>query len=215
MPPALLALAPVVAKGAQTLIQHKQQGAANKTAAAQAKQDALAADAQAKLDWEEKQNSPAAQMARFKNTFALGKLGGKLGGIDKVPKSIAAYYNAQRAMPTYTGQSSYREPVKASGGGWNIAAGIADALGQYSPSSFAKPKSAALPAATGFGAGSSFGNEFKTGQLASVLSSAAPAVTSFTRQPWDQTQLQYSTPGSRMPTVFSPSNYDPKTGRAF
>jgi hypothetical protein len=169
MPPALLALAPVVAKGAQTLIQHKQQGAANKTAAAQAKQDALAADSQAKLDWEEKQNSPAAQMARFKNTFALGKLGGKLGGIDKIPKSIAAYYNSQRAMPTYTGQSSYREPVKAGGGGWNIAAGITDALSQYSPSSFKKGPSAGLPAATGFGAGSSFGSPYATGQVNQAL----------------------------------------------
>jgi hypothetical protein len=179
MPPALLALAPVVASGVGSLIKSKQASNAKKTAQAQAKQDALAADAQAKLDWEEKQNSPAAQAARFKSTFSLGKLAGHLGGMDKVPKSVAAYYNSQRAMPTYTAQSSYQEPVKSSGGGWNLAAGIADALGQYSPSSFKKAPSAGLPAATGFGAGSTFGNEggpsgsqfdlFKTGQVKNAL----------------------------------------------
>lgn len=163
MPPALLALAPVVAKGVGTLIQSKQASNAKKTAAAQAKQDALAADAQAKLDWEEKQNSPAAQAARFKNTFTLGKLAGHLGGMDKVPKSIAAYYNSLRTMPTYTGQSSYQEPVKAGGGGWNLAAGITDALGYLDTSKIGAPKASAGL----MGAGNQAA--YNTGQLKSLI----------------------------------------------
>jgi hypothetical protein len=168
MPPALLALAPVVAKGVGTLISSKQKSNQAKTEQAQAKQDALAADAKAKADWETQQNSAANQTSRFKNTFALGSLAGHLGGMDKVPKSIAAYYNSLRTTPQYTGTSSYQEPVKSSGGGWNLAAGITDALSQYSPSSFAKPKSA-LPTATGFGEGSSFGQPYATGQVKNAL----------------------------------------------
>lgn len=211
----LAALAPVIAKGIGSLISHKQNKSKEKQAQEQAKLDAAAADAQAKQQWEAQQNNPQAQAARYKNTLQLGRLAAGLGGMDKVPKSMAAYYNSMRSMPQYTGTSSYVAPAQKKGSGWDIAAGVTDALGYLDTSKLGKPK-ATLPAPTGFGTGSSFGNE--SAQIgAGLITGRAtnPAVTSITRQPWDQTQLQYSTPGSRTPTVFSPTNYDPKTGRAF
>ena len=126
--PLLAALAPVIAKGVGNLISGKKASNAAKTAEAQRKKEVEAADAKAKLDWEGQQNSPAAQAARFKNTLQLGRLSGSMGGLDKLPPSIKNYYQTQRTMPTYTGQSSYIEPVKAKGGGWNFLGGVADAL---------------------------------------------------------------------------------------
>jgi len=126
--PFLKMVAPVVAKGVSSLIGSKQKSNAAKTAEAQRKKEVEAADAKAKLDWEGQQNSPAAQAARFKNTLQLGRLSGSMGGLDKLPPSIKNYYQTQRTMPTYTGQSSYIEPVKAKGGGWNFLGGVADAL---------------------------------------------------------------------------------------
>ena len=167
----LAALAPVIAKGIGSLISHKQQSNQAKTLEAQRKQEALAADEQAKRDWETTQNSAANQSARFKNTFSLGKLAGHLGGMDKVPKSIAAYYNSLRTMPQYTGTSSYREPVKSSGGGWNLAAGITDALGYFDPSAMKgkAPMSSGQPTGQVLSSnvmpGSSRNDIFDTGQI--------------------------------------------------
>jgi len=211
----LAALAPVLAKGIGSLINHKKASNAAKTAEAQRKLEATQADALAKQQWESQQNSPAAQAARFKNTLQLGRLSGSMGGLDKLPPSIAKYYQSMRTMPEYSAQSSYIEPVKAKGGGWNFLGGVADALSYLDTSKLGAPKSN-IPQATGFGSGSSFGNESGGSGLSALTdrlkASVTPAVTAFTRQPWDQTHLQYS--GGK-PTVFSPTNYDANTGRAF
>jgi len=211
----LAALAPVLAKGIGSLINHKKASNAAKTAEAQRKLEAQQADAKAKLDWEGQQNSPAAQAARFRNTMQLGRLSGAMGGLDKLPPSVRNYYQSLRKMPEYSGQSSYIEPAKQTGKGWDFLGGVTDALSYLDTSKLGKPKSA-LPAATGFGSGSSFGNESGGSGLSALTdrlkASVTPAVTAFTRQPWDQTHLQYS--GGK-PTVFSPTNYDANTGRAF
>jgi hypothetical protein len=155
----LAALAPVLAKGIGSLINHKKASNAAKTAEAQRKLEAQQADALAKQQWEGQQNAPGAQTARFKNTMQLGRLSGAMGGLDKLPPSIAKYYQSMRTMPEYSAQSSYVEPAKQTGKGWNFLGGVADALSYLDTSKLGKPKSAAP---TGFGAGSSFGNEQAT-----------------------------------------------------
>lgn len=124
----LAALAPVVAKGISSLISYKQQSSAAKQQEEQRKLEAQRADELAKQQWEAQQNSPAAQASRFKNTLQLGRLAGAMGGMDKVPASIAKYYQAQRTMPQYTGTSSYVPTAKKGGGGWDFAGGVMDAL---------------------------------------------------------------------------------------
>ena len=124
----LAALAPVLAKGIGSLISHKQNKSAQKQAEEQRKLEAQQADAAAKQQWEAQMNSPQAQAARYKNTLQYGRLAAGLGGLDKVPKSMAAYYNSVRTMPEYSGVSSYVPTAEKGGGGWDFAAGLTDAL---------------------------------------------------------------------------------------
>lgn len=124
----LAALAPVLASGISGLIGHKQKKSAEKQAEEQRRLEAQQADALAKQQWEAQQNSPTAQTARFKNTFALGRLGGAMGGLDKIPPSIKAYYESLRTMPEYSAQSSYVPTAPKGGGGWDFAGGVMNAL---------------------------------------------------------------------------------------
>ncbi len=124
----LAALAPVLAKGIGNLIGGKQKKAAAKQAEEQRRLEATQADALAKQQWEGQQNSPAAQAARFKNTLQLGRLSGSMGGLDKLPPSIAKYYQSQRTMPEYSAQSSYVPTAPTKSGPWNFLGGVADAL---------------------------------------------------------------------------------------
>jgi hypothetical protein len=135
----LAALAPVLASGVSKLISHKQGQSKEKQAEEQRKLEAQQADALAKQQWEEQQNSSAAQTGRYKNTFALGKLAGHMGGLDKVPKSIAAYYNSMRSMPEYNAQSSYVPTAKKGGGAWDFLGGVTDALSYLDTSKLKKP----------------------------------------------------------------------------
>lgn len=124
----LAALAPVIAKGVGSLIGHKQQSSAQKQAEAMRKAEADRALEEQKAQWNAAQNSPAAQASRFKNTFALGRLAGSMGGMDKIPPSIAKYYQNLRTMPEFTGTSSYIPTPKKGGGVWDFAGGVMDAL---------------------------------------------------------------------------------------
>lgn len=127
--PLLAALAPVIAKGIGSLISHKQKGAAEKQAEEQRRLESQRADTEARAAWESQMSSPAAQAARFKNTLSLGRLAGKMGGIDKLPPSIRNYYQSQRSMPEYKGTSSYIPTPKKGGGAWDFLGGVTDALG--------------------------------------------------------------------------------------
>jgi hypothetical protein len=138
--PLLAALAPVIAKGVGNLIGGKQKKAAAKQAEEQKKLEAQQADTLARQQWDTQQNSPAAQAARFKNTMQLGRLGGAMGGIDKIPPSIAKYYQSQRAMPEYTGTSSYVPTAEKGGGGWDFLGGVTDALSYLDTSKLGGPK---------------------------------------------------------------------------
>ena len=159
----LAALAPVVASGIKSLIGHKQQKSAQKQADEQAKLEAQRADEQARQKWEAEQNSPSAQAARFKSTLSLGRLAGAMGGLAKVPKSIASYYQSQRTMPTYSGTSSYIPTAQKGGTGWDIAGGIADALGYLDTSKLkGAPKSPGQPVG-------SAAPTYATGQLSQFL----------------------------------------------
>lgn len=140
----LAALAPVIAKGIGSLISHKQNKSAQKQAEEQKKLEAQQADALAKQQWEATQNAPGAQAARFKNTLALGKLAGHMGGsLDKVPPSMLKYYQSMRTMPEYNAQSSYVPTAQKGGGGWDLAAGVTDALSYLDTSKMGKPKASA------------------------------------------------------------------------
>jgi hypothetical protein len=170
----LAALAPVLAKGALSLIKGKQNKSKEKQAEEARRLEAQRADTEARSRWEEEMNSPGAQQSRFKNTFTLGRLAGAMKGLANVPPSIAKHYQSLRAMPEYKGQSSYIPTPKKGGTGWDIAGGIADALGYLDTSKFGKPK---LPAATGFGTGSSF-----TAPPAAAPMSTTPLVDLIKRQ---------------------------------
>ena len=96
------------------------------------------------------------------------------GSLDKLPPSIRNYYQSQRTMPTYSGVSSYVPTAERGGSGWDFAAGVTDALG-YLDTSKLKGKSPGQP--TGFGAGSSFGNEGGSGaESVGVPGSVQPLV---------------------------------------
>ena len=137
----LAALAPVLAKGIGSLINHKKASNAAKTAEAQRKLEATQADALAKQQWEAQQNAPGAQTARFKNTMQLGRLAGAMGGsLDKVPPSMLKYYQSMRTMPEYSAQSSYVEPAKQTGKGWDFLGGVTDALSYLDTSKLGAPK---------------------------------------------------------------------------
>ena len=123
------ALAPVVASGVGSLIKSKQGKAEQKQLEEQRRLEAQRADQLARQQWEAQVNSPQAQAARFKNTLQYGRLAAGLGGLEKVPKSLASYYQSARATPEYTGTSSYIPTPQKGGTGWDIAGGIADALG--------------------------------------------------------------------------------------
>lgn len=128
LPLLLAALAPVIAKGIGSVIGSKQKKSAQQQAEEQRRLETQQADAQAKRSFEEQQNSPAAQQARFRNTLQLGRLAGGLGGMDKVPPSIAKYYQSMRTAPQYTGTSSYIPTPKKGGGVWDFLGGVTDAL---------------------------------------------------------------------------------------
>lgn len=158
----LAALAPMIAKGALSLIKHKQQGSANKQAEEQRKLEAAQADTLARQQWEAQQNSSGAQAGRFKNTFSLGRLAGAMGGLANIPKSIADYYQSGRKMPEYAGTSSYVPTAKKGGGIWDFASGLGDALSYLDTSKFGKgggatPMSPGQPVGgSSFGGGTNF-----------------------------------------------------------
>lgn len=155
------ALAPVVAKGVGTLISSKQGKAEQKQLEEQRRLEAQRADQLARQQWEAQVNSPQAQAARFKNTLQYGRLAAGLGGLDKVPKSLSSYYESARKMPEYTGTSSYIPTPKKGGTGWDIASGIAGALGYLDTEKLKRGKSPGQPTGgySGFGGNSSFGSE--------------------------------------------------------
>jgi type II secretory pathway pseudopilin PulG len=172
MPPAIIgALAPVVASGVGSLIQHKQQSSAAKQQAAYEQQQAAQAEAARKAQWEGQQNSPEALMARQRYTMQLGRLAGAMGGMDKLPPSIAKTLQAARAMPAYTPGQSYIPKPTSGGGGWDIAAGAADALSYLDPSKLkGKPKVPMSPGQpTGGGGFQGFSGQFTVPQIDTTL----------------------------------------------
>jgi hypothetical protein len=132
----LAALAPMIASGISSLIGHKKQQSAAKQAEEQRRLEAQQADTLAKQSWEAEQNSPGAQAARYKNTLQLGRLAGKMGGLDKLPPSMRNYYQTQRTMPTYGGTSSYVPTAKKGGGVWDFLGEASKAVSYLDPSQF-------------------------------------------------------------------------------
>ena len=174
--PLLAALAPVVAKGIDLIAKHKQQGAANKQAQEQAKQDALAAEAERRASYEASQNSPGALAGRQKFTLQLGKLLGAAGGKEKVPPSIYNYLNQQRTAQAYTPGAPYQAPVKKGGGSWDFASGLTDALSYLDTTKIGSGK-AKIPSTPTYAPSGTF----QTGQVSDLLKPKRPGFASGTQ----------------------------------
>ena len=162
MPPALLALAPVIASGVGSLVKHKQAGSAQKQAEAQAKQDALAAETSRKAEFDAAQSSPGALKQRQSFTMQLGKLLGKAGGKDKIPPSIYNYLQTQRTAPNYVAGPGYQAPAKKGGGLWDFLGGAGQALSYLDTTKLGKGKAPMSP-------GQPVGGSFQTGQVSDLL----------------------------------------------
>lgn len=134
MPPALIALAPVVASGVSQIAKAKSASSAAKKQAEYERQQALAAEAARKAEFEALQNSPAALAQRQKFTFQLGKLLGKAGGKAKIPPSLYNYFQAQRQPQAYVGGPAYTPKPKTGGGVWDVIGGATEALSYLDPS---------------------------------------------------------------------------------
>ena len=122
-------------------------------------------------------------------------------------------------MPTRIIQGS-NAPDAGGGSTWGMigqgAQGLAALVGSALQAQAADKAAKAAAAPTGFGAGSAFGPStpavlIGVNQSPGSGNEVQPMDIPFTRQPWDQTHLQFSG-GTAGPTVFSPTNWDPATG---
>jgi hypothetical protein len=171
----LAALAPVLASGISSLIGHKKKGAAEKQAEEVRRLEAQRADELARQEWETQMMSPSAQASRFKNTLSLGRLAGKMGGLEKLPPSIRNYYQGVRAMPEYKGTSSYIQTPKKGGGLWDFLGATTDALSYLDTSKLKKPKASAELMAYGNAAAQQGGlGGLQGGGMATSLGGAMP-----------------------------------------
>lgn len=200
----LAALAPVVASGLSSLFKHKQAKSAEKKQAEYDKQQALATEAANRTAFESSQNSPQALAQRQKFTIQLGKLLGKAGGKEKIPPSIYNYLSQGRQAQAYTPGAAYTPKPTSGAGIWDFASGLGDALSYFDYSKLKKPTGSGGEL-SGFGRGSSFTpqTQVRTALAAQDPAASRLAVTGITRQPWDQTHLQYS---GGVPTVYSPTS---------
>ncbi len=182
MPPAIIALAPVVAAGIKAVVDHKAAGAAADQQNAYQKTLADQKEAQNKAAWEAQQNSPQADVQRMGFNLRLGKLLGAMGGRDKVPPSLLKGLDAARAMPTYTPGADYVAPPKTGGSVWDVVGGAANAMQYYNPSagkpSFGQTSANIVPTLTG-GTSNPYGN----GQQPPGQGNTNPLLSTFTRKP--------------------------------
>ena len=170
----LAALAPFLASGVKSLISHKQKGAADKQQALYDQQQAAAAEAARRGEFEAGQNSPGALAQRQKFTLQLGKLLGKAGGKEKIPPSIYNYLSQQRQAQAYTPGAAYTPVPKKGGGGWDFLGGLTDALGYLDTTKLGKGKAPMSP-------GQPVGQTFQTGQLNALLKPKVPGFASGTQ----------------------------------
>jgi hypothetical protein len=126
--PFLKLIAPVVASGVSSLVGHKQAKSKEKKEAEFARQEALAAEAARKSQFEASQNDPRALAQRQSFTMQLGKLLGKAGGKEKIPPSIYNYLSSQRQAQQYTPGAAYTPKPTSGAGIWDFAGGLGNAL---------------------------------------------------------------------------------------
>ena len=162
----LAALAPVVASGLSSLIGHKKQQSAEKKQIEYEKQQALAAEAARRSEYESAQNSPGALASRQKFTLQLGKLLGAAGGKEKIPPSIYNYLSSQRQAQAYTPGAAYTPKPTSGAGFWDFASGLGNALSYLDTTKLGKGK---VPMSPGQPTGSPAPYTFQTGQLSTLL----------------------------------------------
>jgi hypothetical protein len=170
----LAALAPVVAKGIGSLISHKQKKSAEKKQAEYDKQVAAQEEMSRRSAFDAVQNSPGALAGRQKFTMQLGRLLGKTGGKDKIPPSIYNYLSQGRQAQAYTPGAAYTPQPTSGAGGWDLAAGIGDALSYFDYNKLKGSKAPMSP-------GQPVGQTFQTGQLSQLLRPKNPTFASGTQ----------------------------------
>lgn len=158
----LAALAPLVIKGVGALAGAISGNKKKKAAEENERQAALQAEEQRKAEWEAQQNSPELAMQRMQYKMKLGKLAGRMGGLDKVPPSIANALRAGYAQQEYKPGAAY-VPKKTGASGWDYVAPAIDTLSAFNPATLKGNSSASAPTQQApSSAGFSFSNQNKT-----------------------------------------------------
>lgn len=130
----LAALAPVIASGIGSIVKSKQKKGEEKKAAQYAQQQAEAAEAAKRAEFEAAQNTPQAAMQRLKFNTQLAQILGKFGGREKTPGFLLNAFDTARKVKEYTPGAAYVPPPTSGGGFWGFAGGLADALSYFDPS---------------------------------------------------------------------------------
>jgi hypothetical protein len=123
----IAALAPLVISGVKAVAgamqKKKQQKAEEANAAAAAQQ----AEEQRKQEWEQQQASPEANMKALQYKQRLGRLAGKMGGLNKVPPSILKALQSGYQTQAYQPGPAYRAP-KTGASAWDYVEPAADVV---------------------------------------------------------------------------------------
>ena len=128
MPPALVALAPVVASAVGGIVKHKQRSSAENKANDFARQQAEQEEAQNRLKFEGAQNSPQAQLQRMGLNSRLASVLGQFGGREQTPGFILNAFDSARGPQEYTPGAEYIDKPGSGAGIWDVVGGGLDAL---------------------------------------------------------------------------------------
>jgi hypothetical protein len=134
----LAALAPVIAKGVGSLINHGKAKSEAKKQAAYETQQAAAKDAADRAAFESAQDAPAAAMQRLSFNTKLAKILGQFGGREKTPGFLLNAFDTARKRKEYVPGAAAVPKPQAGGGFWNFASGLTDALGYLDTSKIGK-----------------------------------------------------------------------------
>jgi len=167
MPPALVALAPVVASVVGGIVKHKQQSSAENKANDFARQQAEQEEAQNRLKFEGAQNSPQAQLQRMGLNSRLASVLGQFGGREQTPGFILNAFDSARGPQEYTPGAEYIDRPGSGAGIWDVVGGAANAASYFDVEGYKNaknkqgaaqppPSAAAPPAAAGLAPPSSF-----------------------------------------------------------
>lgn len=121
----IAALAPLVISGVKALAGAKSASNKRKAEEANARMATEQAEAQRRQEFESQQSSPQAQMSALQYKLRLGKLAGKMGGLNKVPPSILKALQAGYQPKQFQAGPAYQAP-KTGRSAWDYVDTAAD-----------------------------------------------------------------------------------------